>query len=96
MLSCATKDAKIYYNVNGSEDNYKLYDAPIEITRDTTIYAKSKLEDSESEVVSFHYTLAEGTKITVDNSDKYFKLYKYESKWNIALRTPGKYLARMT
>ncbi|MBR4707743.1 MAG: CehA/McbA family metallohydrolase, partial [Pseudobutyrivibrio sp.] len=64
VLSCATEDAKIYYNVNGSEDNYKLYDAPIEITRDTTIYAKSKLEDSESEVVTFHYTLAEGTKIT--------------------------------
>jgi hypothetical protein len=63
-LTCATEDAKIYYNVNGNDDNYKLYDAPIEITRDTTIYAKSKLDDSESEVVSFHYTLAEGTKIT--------------------------------
>ncbi|MDY6406065.1 MAG: hypothetical protein SPK97_02880 [Bacteroidales bacterium] len=35
--------------------------------------------------VDQHY--AEGTKITVDNSDKYFKLYKYESNWNIALRT---------
>ncbi|MBQ3773256.1 MAG: chitobiase/beta-hexosaminidase C-terminal domain-containing protein, partial [Pseudobutyrivibrio sp.] len=63
-LSCADEDAKIYYNVNGSEDNYSPYKEAIVITKDTTIYAYATKDDKKSEIVSFNYTLAAGSKIT--------------------------------
>ncbi len=63
-LSCADEDAKIYYNVNGSEDNYSPYKEAVVITKDTTIYAYATKDDKKSEIVSFNYTLAAGSKIT--------------------------------
>lgn len=63
-LSCDTENAKIYYNVNGSEDNYSPYKEPVVITKDTTIYAYAVLEEAKSEIVSFDYKLSAGTKIT--------------------------------
>lgn len=63
-LSCADEDAKIYYNVNGSEDNYSPYKEAVVITKDTTIYAYSTKGDEKSEIVSFSYTLEKGSKIT--------------------------------
>ncbi|MBQ8489600.1 MAG: CehA/McbA family metallohydrolase [Pseudobutyrivibrio sp.] len=63
-LETASEDAKIYYNVNGSEDNYSPYKEAIVITKDTTIYAYATNGDEKSEIVSFSYTLKKGSKIT--------------------------------
>ena len=63
-LTCDTEDAKIYYNVNGSEDNYSPYKKAIEITKETTIYAYSVVDETKSEIVSFNYKLIAGSKIT--------------------------------
>ena len=63
-LTCADEDAKIYYNVNGSEDNYSPYKEEVVITKDTTIYAYATKDDKKSEIVSFTYTLAAGSRIT--------------------------------
>ncbi|WP_458459462.1 CehA/McbA family metallohydrolase [Pseudobutyrivibrio sp.] len=63
-LETASEDAKIYYNVNGSEDNYSPYKEAIVITKDTTIYAYATNGDEKSEIVSFSYTLKRGSKIT--------------------------------
>ena len=62
-LSCATEDAAIYYNLNGTE-NFSKYENPIKITKDSTIYAYSVKDEVKSEQVSFAYTLAAGTKVT--------------------------------
>ena len=62
-LTCSTEDAKIYYNVNGSEDNYSPYKEPVVITKDTVIYAYAVVDETKSEIVSFNYKLAAGTKI---------------------------------
>ena len=63
-LTCDTEDAKIYYNVNGSEDNYSPYKEAIVITKETTIYAYSVVDETKSEIVSFNYKLIAGSKIT--------------------------------
>lgn len=63
-LTSETEDAKIYYNVNGSEDNYSPYKDSIVITKETTIYAYAVCDETKSEIVSFNYKLAAGSKIT--------------------------------
>lgn len=62
-LSCATEDAAIEYNTDGSE-NYVAYEEPIEITKNTKIYARATKEDFDaSDVATFEYTLALGSKL---------------------------------
>ncbi|SDB22653.1 Chitobiase/beta-hexosaminidase C-terminal domain-containing protein [Pseudobutyrivibrio sp. YE44] len=62
-LSCSTEDAKIYYNLNGTE-NFSKYDGPIEITKDSTIYAYAVVDEEKSQQVSFDYKVAAGSKVT--------------------------------
>ncbi|MBQ7147326.1 MAG: CehA/McbA family metallohydrolase [Pseudobutyrivibrio sp.] len=63
-LTCDTEDAKIYYNVNGSEDNYSPYKEPVVITKDTTIYTYAVVDEVKSAIVSFNYKLFAGSRIT--------------------------------
>ena len=59
QLECATPEATIYYNTDGTE-NYLTYDGnPITIDTDTAIktYA-SKTDLADSEVVTYNYTIA--------------------------------------
>lgn len=55
-LSCETEGAEIYYNTTTQNGEYSLYENAINISETTTIYAKSKLGETESEVVSKTYT----------------------------------------
>ncbi|SFU74372.1 CehA/McbA family metallohydrolase [Butyrivibrio sp. INlla21] len=65
-LTCATEDAKIYYNTNDTE-NYSPYVEPIKVNKDLTIHAYAQIGEEEtgekSETVSFEYTLKKGVKI---------------------------------
>ena len=65
-LTCDTKDAKIYYNTNDTE-NFSEYKEPIKIKKDCTIHAYALIGDAgsgeKSEQVSFEYTLKQGVKI---------------------------------
>lgn len=65
-LTCDTKDAKIYYNTNDTE-NFSEYKEPIKIKKDCTIHAYALIGDAgsgeKSEQVSFEYTLKKGVKI---------------------------------
>jgi hypothetical protein len=72
-LSCTTENAVIYYTLDGSNpstsDTRVQYNAPIIINEETTIKAVAVLEGkSESEVVTYHYTVAIGQAITEVNS----------------------------
>jgi hypothetical protein len=72
-LSCTTENAVIYYTLDGSNpstsDTRVQYSAPIIINEETTIKAVAVLEGkSESEVVTYHYTVAIGQAITEVNS----------------------------
>jgi hypothetical protein len=62
-LTCATPNAKIYY----SQDNelWSEYVDPIPVTDDITIWAKAKVGDVESEVVSATYTKLPDTTVDV-------------------------------
>lgn len=62
-LTCATPNAKIFY----SQDNelWNEYVDPIPVTDDITIWAKAKLGDVESEVVSATYTKLPATTVNV-------------------------------
>ena len=62
-LSCATTDAKIYFNTNDTK-NFSEYKEPIKITEDTTINAYSTKNNGDSEKVSFAYTVKKGSKFT--------------------------------
>lgn len=53
-LSCATPNAKIYYSLDNAL--WSEYSGPIPVTDDITIWAKAKVGDVESEVVSATYT----------------------------------------
>ncbi len=65
-LTCDTKDAKIYYNTNDTE-NFSEYKEPIKIKKDCTIHAYALIGDAgsgeKSEQVSFEYKLKKGVKI---------------------------------
>ncbi len=62
-LTCATPNAKIFY----SQDNelWNEYVDPIPVTDDITIWAKAKVGDVESEVVSATYTKLPATTVDV-------------------------------
>ena len=53
-LSCVTPNAKIYYSLDN--ELWSEYSDPIPVTDDITIWAKAKVGDVESEVVSATYT----------------------------------------
>ncbi len=53
-LECATPNAKIYYSLDN--ELWSQYVDPIPVTDDITIWAKAKVGDVESEVVSATYT----------------------------------------
>lgn len=53
-LTCATPNAKIFYSLDN--ELWNEYVDPIPVTDDITIWAKAKLGDVESEVVSATYT----------------------------------------
>ncbi|SHI79434.1 CehA/McbA family metallohydrolase [Pseudobutyrivibrio xylanivorans] len=94
-LTCATEDAKIYYNVNGSEDNYSPYKEAVAITKDTTIYAYSVVDETKSEIVSFNYKLIAGSKITDItklDADQEFVL-SFNNEKVLATEASGKKLA---
>lgn len=63
-LSCATKNAKIYYSKNGGE--YKLYTGKIGITKNTTLKIYSKSAGSTSAVVTYTYKLMPKIKNSVE------------------------------
>ncbi len=52
-LSCATKGAKIYYSLNGSD--YKLYTAKIPVTKNATLKFYAKANGASSKVVTYSY-----------------------------------------
>ena len=62
-LSCATPGAKIYYSLDN--ELWSEYSTPIPVTDDLTIYAKAKVGDIESEVVSATYTKLPATTVEV-------------------------------
>ena len=64
-LTCATPNAKIYYSLD--EELWSEYVDAIPVTDDITIWAKAKVGDVESEVVSATYTkVPTTTEITFD------------------------------
>ena len=64
-LTCATPNAKIYYSLDG--ELWSEYVDAIPVTDDITIWAKAKVGDVESEVVSATYTkVPTTTEITFD------------------------------
>lgn len=54
-LTCSTKNAVIYYSVNGAA--YKKYTSAIKITKNTTLKVFSKLNNKKSAVVTYTYKL---------------------------------------
>lgn len=72
-LSCATPNATIYYSLDN--ELWSVYSDPIPVTDDITIWAKAKVGDIESEVVSATYTKLPETTVdvtfdaTVDKGD---------------------------
>lgn len=62
-LSCGTPGATIYYSLDN--ELWSEYSTPIPVTDDLTIYAKAKVGDIESEVVSATYTKLPATTIEV-------------------------------
>lgn len=57
-LKCSTKNAKIYYSVNGSK--YKLYKASkgVTVTKNTTLKTYAKKDGKKSKTVTYKYTFA--------------------------------------
>ena len=55
-LSCSTKDADIYYSLNGG--SYKRYTKSISIEKNTTLKAYSKKSGIKSKTVSYTYKLS--------------------------------------
>ena len=74
-LTCNTKDAKIYYTLDGSNpynsDTRILYDgAPVVINEETTLTVVAVVEGlGASEVVIFHYTVQLNTRMAEVNSN---------------------------
>ena len=62
-LTCATPNAKIYYSLDN--ELWSQYEDPIPVTDDITIWAKAKVGDVESEVVSATYTKNPATTVEV-------------------------------
>ncbi len=62
-LSCGTPGATIYYSLDN--ELWNEYSTPIPVTDDLTIYAKAKVGDIESEVVSATYTKLPATTVEV-------------------------------
>ena len=62
-LSCSTPNAKIYYSLDN--ELWSEYIDPIPLTETTTIWAKAKVGDLESEVVSATYTKLDATTVDV-------------------------------
>ena len=62
-LACETPNAKIYYSLDN--ELWSEYSDPIPVTDDLTIYAKAKVGDIESEVVSATYTKLPATTVEV-------------------------------
>ena len=62
-LTCATPNAKIYYSLDN--ELWSEYVDPIPVTDDITIWAKAKVGDVESEVVSATYTKLPATTVDV-------------------------------
>lgn len=58
-LTCATPNAKIYYSLDN--ELWSQYEDAIPVTDDLTIWAKAKVGDVESEVVSATYTKVTNT-----------------------------------
>ena len=58
-LSCETEGATVYWK-NGEEGTFAAYTAPIEINEDCTIYAYAEKDGTQSDTVSFAYTVVEG------------------------------------
>ena len=62
-LACATPGATIYYSLDNEQ--WSQYIDPIPVTDDITIWAKAKVGDVESEVVSATYTKNPATTVEV-------------------------------
>ena len=62
-LTCATPNAKIFYSLDN--ELWSQYVDPIPVTDDITIWAKAKVGDVESEVVSATYTKLPETTVEV-------------------------------
>ena len=62
-LTCATPNAKIFYSLDN--ELWNEYVDPIPVTEDITIWAKAKVGDVESEVVSATYTKNPATTVEV-------------------------------
>lgn len=54
-LTCSTKNAKIYYSLNGAK--YRLYSQPFRITKNSTLKFYSKLNGTKSKTISRSYKL---------------------------------------
>lgn len=66
-LTCVTPNAKIFYSLNN--ELWNEYVDPIPVTDDITIWAKAKVGDVESEVVSATYTkISTTTDVTFDGA----------------------------
>ena len=62
-MTCATPNAKIYYSLDN--ELWSEYSGAIPVTTDLTIWAKAKVGDVESEVVSATYTKLPDTTVDV-------------------------------
>ena len=80
-LTCATPNARIYYSLDN--ELWSEYINPIPVTTDLTIWAKAKVGDVESEVVSATYTKLPDTTVdvtfdaTVDKGDGDTERHEY-------------------
>jgi len=78
-LSCADKNATIYYSLNGAE--YKKYTQAIKITKNSTLEAYSKCDGAKSSTVTYTYKLKPKVTVTASDNSK-GKLIKLSTKLN--------------
>lgn len=83
-LSCATKNAEIFYTVDGSDPvtNGLRYDGVLTLSKDTTLRTVAKYDDIFGEVSSFHYVFTARDDFGVD---AFYPSGRYEGSVNVTL-----------
>lgn len=78
-LSCATKDASIYYSLNGA--NYKTYNSSVTISKNSTLKIYAKKDGVKSKVQTYTYKLTPSVKVSHNNGT-------YSGEQKITLSSP--------
>lgn len=72
-LSSATEGAAIYYKIEGEDETYKPYTAPLIVDRSQTITTKAEFEGKVSEETSFAYNidLSSSSSLQIGNTETF-------------------------